>query len=93
MTIRLMVSIAALPGKGGELAKLRAPRAAEVRLEPGCEQFELFQSTENPDQLVLLEKWTDEASLAAHSKRNQERPQVGTELRAGASVMERYVTE
>ncbi len=93
MAIRLLVSMTALPGKGSELAKIRAPRAAEVRLEPGCEQFDFFQNTEDPDKLLLVERWTDEASLAAHSERTRQLPQTGTELRAGPSVMERYTAE
>ena len=93
MAIRIFVSMNALPGKGAELAKIRAPRAAEVRKEPGCEQFDFYQNTEDPDKLLLVERWTDEASLAAHAERNRQRPQLGTELRAGASVMERYTSE
>lgn len=93
MPIRIFVSMSALPGKGSELAKLRAPRAAEVREEPGCEQFDLFQNTEDPDKLLLVERWADEASLADHAERNRQRPQVGGELRAGPSVMERYTAD
>jgi quinol monooxygenase YgiN len=88
-----MVSIDALAGKGSELARVRAERHAEVRQEPGCEQFDLFQNVENPDRLLLVERWTDEASLAAHAERNRQRPQVGTELRAGPGRQERFVVE
>jgi quinol monooxygenase YgiN len=28
--------------------------------EPGCEQFEVFQSVVNPDKLAILERWTDQ---------------------------------
>lgn len=93
MAIRIMVSIDALAGKGSELARVRAERHAEVRQEPGCEQFDLFQNVENPDRLLLVERWTDEASLAAHAERNRQRPQVGTELRAGPGRQERFVVE
>lgn len=93
MPIRIFVSMNALPGRGRELAQLRAPRAAEVREEPGCEQFDLFQNSEDPDKLLLVERWTDEASLAAHAERNRQRPQLGTDLRAGPSVMERYTSD
>jgi quinol monooxygenase YgiN len=34
--------------------------------EPGCEQFEDFQSVVNPDKLALLERWPDQAALDAH---------------------------
>jgi quinol monooxygenase YgiN len=35
--------------------------------EPGCEQFEVFQSVVNPDKLALLERWTDQAALDTHA--------------------------
>jgi quinol monooxygenase YgiN len=44
MAIRLIVTITAAPGRGSELAELYKARCAEVRSEPGCEQFEVFQS-------------------------------------------------
>ena len=92
MAIRIIVPMQALPGKGPELAKLRAPRHAEVRKDAGCEQFDLYQNVEDPDQLLLVERWTDQASLDAHYALN--RPQVGADLRApGPSKSERYVTE
>ena len=44
MKIRLVVSINAAPGKGTELAQAFRQRCADVAKEPGCEQFEVFQS-------------------------------------------------
>ena len=93
MAIRIFVSMDALPGKGAEFARARAERHAEVRNEPGCEQYDLFQNTENPDQLLLVERWTDEASLAAHAELNRQRGPVGAELRAGAGRSERFVVD
>ena len=93
MAIRIIVTIDALPGKGTELARVRAPRMAEVRKEPGCEQFDLFQDTENPDRLRLVERWTDEASLAAHAEVNRLRPQIGAELRDGPGKAERFIVD
>jgi quinol monooxygenase YgiN len=93
MAVRVIVAINALPGKGTELARLRAPQQAAVREEPGCEQFDLFQNAENPDQLLLVERWTDQASLDAHAERNRGRPQVGADLRAGPGKAERYQAE
>ena len=91
MPIRILVCFDALPGKGSELVKARATRQEEVRNDPGCEQFDLFQNTENPDQVLLVERWTDEASLAAHYALN--RPQVAPELRARTAWSERYTIE
>ena len=93
MAVRVIVNIKALPGKGTELARLRAPGQAEVRKEPGCEQFDLFQNTENPDQLLLVERWTDQASLDAHAERNRGRTPVGADLRAGPGKAEHYEAE
>lgn len=93
MAVRIIVSINALPGKGTELARLRAAYQAEVRKEPGCEQFDLFQNSEDPDRLLLVERWTDEASLAAHQELNRQRPQIGAELRAGPGKAEHFVVD
>ncbi len=93
MAIRIIVSIDALPGKGTELARARASRDAEVRKEPGCEQFDLFQNIVDPDKLVLIERWTDQASLDAHAELNRQRPQIGAELRAGTGRAERFIVD
>lgn len=93
MAIRLIVTITTLPGKGAELARAMAPRLAEVRKEPGCEQYDLFQHTEGPDHLVLLERWTDEAALAAHAELGRQRPRIGADLRAGPGKSERFTVE
>jgi quinol monooxygenase YgiN len=91
MSIRLVVSINAAPGKGGELAQAYKSRCAEIMKEPGCEQFEVFQSVVNPDRLTLLERWADEAALAVHAKVNETRPPLPPGLRAGAGEREDYV--
>lgn len=93
MAVRVIVSIDALPGKGPELARLRSPFQADVRKEPGCEQFDLFQNTENPDKLLLVERWSDQTSLDAHAERNRQRPSVGAELRAGPGRSEHYAAD
>ena len=90
MSIRLVVTITAAPGKGAELAKAYGPRCAEVMKEPGCEQFEVFQSAVNPDKLTLLELWKDAAALKAHAEVNKTRPPLRPELRAGAGEREDY---
>ena len=67
MAIRLIATITAAPGRGSELAKLYKARCAEVMSEPGCEQFEVFQSAMNADKLVVLERWTEQGVLDAHA--------------------------
>ena len=90
MAVRLVVTITANPGKGGELAQAFRARCAECMQEPGCEQFEIFQSVSNPDKLALLELWTDQAALDAHAKLNATRPPMPSGLRSGGGVREDY---
>ena len=91
MAIRLVVTLTAAPGRGAELAQAYKTRCAEVMSEPGCEQFEVFQSALDPDRLVLLERWADQAALDAHAKVNQTRPALPAGLRAGAGEREDYI--
>ena len=90
MAIRLIVTITAAPGRGSELAKLYKARCTEVMNQPGCEQFEVFQSAMHPDKLVLLERWTDQGVLDTHAKLNSTRPPLPSELRTGTTVREDY---
>ena len=36
--------------------------------EPGCLEYGLFQNTENPCQLTMVESWEDEAALKRHKE-------------------------
>ncbi len=84
MAVRLIVTIQAKAGKGSELLQAYGARSAEVQKEPGCEQFEAFQSGLEPDRLVLLERWADAAALATHAEVNRSRQPLAPELRSDA---------
>jgi quinol monooxygenase YgiN len=90
MALRLIVTLNAAPGRGAELAQAYQDRFAEVMKEPGCEHFEFFRSVSDPDKLVLLERWTDQASLDAHAKLQATRPPLPEGLRVGAGEREDY---
>jgi quinol monooxygenase YgiN len=90
MSVRLVVTITAAPGKGVELAQAYKARCEDCMKEPGCEQFEVFQSVLNPDKLALLERWTDQAALDTHAKLNSTRPALRPELRVGSGEREDY---
>jgi quinol monooxygenase YgiN len=90
MSVRLVVTIHANPGKGSELAQVFRARCTEVMQEPGCEQFEVFQSVLNPDKLALLELWKDQAALDVHAKVNTTRAPLPTGLRAEGGSREDY---
>ena len=74
MPIRLVITTYAKPGKGAELAQAMADRCRAVQQEPGCQQYEVLQSALDPDKLVLLELWSDQAALDAHAQVNATRP-------------------
>jgi len=88
MSVRLVISMQAKPGKGGELLKVMEARCVETRREPGCEQFEVFQSGHDLDHLCLLELWADQAALDVHAALNASRPPnpAMAELRADGPV-------
>jgi quinol monooxygenase YgiN len=67
MSVRLVIEMRSVPGKGAELLKAMEARCVNVRKEPGCEQFEVFQSANDPDKLCLLELWADQAALDVHA--------------------------
>ena len=51
MSVRLVVTITAAPGKGSELAQVMKTRCEECWEEPGCEQFEVCQGVLNLDKI------------------------------------------
>ena len=67
MSVRLIINFTAKPGKGTEMAKIQHERALNVQKEPGCLQFEIFQSVLNPDKVILMELWEDKAALDTHA--------------------------
>jgi quinol monooxygenase YgiN len=74
MPVRLVINMRAQPGKGAELLKAMEERCVEVRKEPGCQQFEAFQSGHDADSICLLELWADQAALDVHAALNASRP-------------------
>ena len=90
MAVRLVITIMAAPGKGADLAQAFQPRCADVMQEPGCEQFEVFQSATDPDKLLLMELWTDQAALDAHAEMNKTRAPLPRDLFGGGNVREDY---
>ena len=90
MSVRLVISFDAVPGKGDEFAQAFAKRCQEQRKDAGCLQFEVFRSVENPDKFALLELWESQAALDAHARLNEGRPALPPGLRAGAGQREDY---
>jgi len=90
VTVRLVVCMEAASGKRQELVEVFASLCHSVRDESGCQQYELFQSTERPDQFALLERWVDQNALDIHSELLRERGLDLSSLRARPVEVEKY---
>lgn len=61
--------IARYQPSGGHLEtvlELLAELTVATRAEPSCISFEYFRNVENPDEIVIVERFVDEAGFAAH---------------------------
>ncbi|MBI4297902.1 MAG: antibiotic biosynthesis monooxygenase [Chloroflexi bacterium] len=90
MAIRMVVNMMAAKGKGGEFARLFTGVIPGVLKEPGCEEYHLLRSIDNPDRFVLLERWKDSKSLDDHITLLRSKPSPYGHLREGNPVAERY---
>ncbi|MBT9386823.1 antibiotic biosynthesis monooxygenase [Pseudooceanicola sp. CBS1P-1] len=63
---KFIITIALQPGTREKILA-RAPAAqAATRAEPGCLSYDFFTCTDDPDTLVFVESWKDEAAHAFH---------------------------
>lgn len=68
MAIRHIITIRVAAGKATEFADAFEALQKVVRLEEGCEQYDLFQSVDDPDTLVILERWASQELLDKHGQ-------------------------
>jgi len=73
MAIRHVVTIQVAPGKTADFAVAFGALQASALREEGCEQYELFQSLDNPDRVVLLERWASQDLLDKHMQAERTR--------------------
>jgi quinol monooxygenase YgiN len=66
MAIRHVVTIQVAPGKSASFASAFQPLQAVAQEEEGCQQYELFQSLDDPDKMVMLERWSSQKLLDKH---------------------------
>jgi quinol monooxygenase YgiN len=66
MAIRHVVTIQVAPGKAASFASAFKALQAVARREEGCQQYELFQSVDDPDKMVMLERWASQELLDKH---------------------------
>ncbi len=66
MAIRHIITIQVVPRRAADFASAFQVVQASAYQEAGCEQYELFQSLDDTDKLVLLERWSNQELLDAH---------------------------
>ncbi|MFI6001953.1 putative quinol monooxygenase [Streptomyces sp. NPDC051366] len=90
-SVRLVILITTLPGRGREQSDAYERLAPIVRAEDGCLQYDLHQVSGDPDRFVLIEQWSSKSALAAHDATAHmiEADAVSSSFRAGpAEVIE-----
>jgi len=55
-----------IPGREADLRDHLLSLAAPTRAEPGCLQYDLFQSPDTPHEFLRIERWKSLVDLEAH---------------------------
>jgi quinol monooxygenase YgiN len=66
MAVRIIVSMTAAAGKRDALMTAFRTLCPSVQQEPGCQQYEFYQSLEGTDRFVLLERNLNLDALRSH---------------------------
>ncbi|RFA26564.1 antibiotic biosynthesis monooxygenase [Alkalilimnicola ehrlichii] len=64
--LAIVAKLKAQPGKGSELAQAMVGIAEKVRTEPGNHAYQVHQSSEDSDLVMIYEQYTDKDALGAH---------------------------
>lgn len=64
--VTVVATFKAKPGKQATVSEAIEAVIAPTRAEPGCINYDLHQSTEDPDLFMLYENWTSKKDLDEH---------------------------
>ncbi|WP_138471015.1 putative quinol monooxygenase [Poseidonocella sp. HB161398] len=70
---RFVISIELEPGTRDKVLSKAPAAQAATRAEPGCIAYDFFTCTDDPDRIVFVEAWADEAAHAAHMEEQHTR--------------------
>jgi quinol monooxygenase YgiN len=68
MPLLVFATITAQAGAETNLKNALRELVLDVRTEPACQLYELYESTEHPERFIMHERWDDEAGLLAHTQ-------------------------
>ena len=66
--IAVVATITAHPGQRHAVIDALRTAVTAVRLEPGCEQYVLHEDIDQPNRLIMIERWSSAAALDAHGR-------------------------
>ena len=78
--VRLVHNYKVKPGTGADYIGFWDSEYDVINGQPGCEQWELFQSTTDPDAFALLEHWESRGAFHSYWKIQKVRPVAGKDL-------------
>lgn len=66
--IIVLGSVVVQQGSMDDALEQSQAHVARSRAEPGCIAHDVYSDPENPQRLVFVERWSDQAALAEHFK-------------------------
>lgn len=66
MSHTTLVEFPCAPGKGAEFLAMLLPALADTRAYEGCEGVETYTDQDNPDLVLLWEKWAARSNQEAY---------------------------
>lgn len=66
--ILVLGSVVVQDGRVDEALRVSLDHVRRSRQEPGCVSHAVYRDAENPQRLVFVEQWSDQAALAEHFK-------------------------
>jgi heme oxygenase (mycobilin-producing) len=66
MSLNVLLEIPAADGKAGELIALLKQNLGDTRARQGCEYVTVHQDQDNPNAIVLIERWASRADDDAY---------------------------
>lgn len=68
MTVTVLAIVKAIKGNEAKVKENLISQVAPTRLEEGCINYDLHQSSTDPTEFMFYENWTSRETLKAHSE-------------------------
>jgi quinol monooxygenase YgiN len=65
-SVLVMIQLVAPEGLGDSLVSTIKPLTGMIRSNAGCSSCHIYQDSQNPEEMVLLQEWDSEHLFAAH---------------------------